>query len=191
MLKKTILALALLAGCLHQAAFAAAEGASPAKLWGLMYHTSTPTFEETYWGWLPPGEYVQFYDWQLRVDRNYRITSYKAEFDTSGDGEFQWLGHRDGDGRYNSNLGVNQYVGRERFAYTVPDDQVLLINEVSGDTWINGMPVSGTKRPVYYLFAAGEVVLLVLNNNALLTGFTGDPAFFSGGGARGGKTQVK
>jgi hypothetical protein len=186
-INRILLSLALLAA-VPQVARAEAAGASPARIWGLSYNTSVPNLKNVEYP-APGAQYTVNWSGGGARGMVYEITGWDVSWNHTGAGEFKSLGHRTGDGSLGS---FNQYVGTERFAFVVPDDQVLVINEIGGNVSINGFPVgTSAVHQVYYLFAAGEVVQFTLANGASLSGFTGDPAFVSGGGASAGKKEVK
>jgi hypothetical protein len=119
------------------------------------------------------------------------VTVHVLDYNTSGAGEFK-------------------YLGNARVLYTVPDDQALVINEISGgNVRINGLNVGAgeTKMfmgnetstfsygdyrstPVYknqsnritvsYVFAPGDQIAFTADAGTTVTGYTADPKLFAG-----------
>jgi hypothetical protein len=80
-------------------------------------------------------------------------------------------------------------VSAERFIYTVPDGQVLVVNHLAGASLdINGFTVAAN-RDVEYRFGGGEVVLFNLPIGAWAEGYVGDEVMFTGSPATRGTAK--
>jgi hypothetical protein len=91
-----------------------------------------------------------------------------------------------------SGKGALQYLGGNRFLYTVPSDQVLVLNvaENPGHISLNGFPLSrnlGTndsiRQPIHYVFGPDEVVICDVSDHAAISGYTADPSLVGGAGS--------
>jgi hypothetical protein len=146
------------------------------KLWGLRYTSTTENYKRTSmndcWGSTYGAHYINGEGCVLTL-------GWDVNWSKAGSGEFETIGRRPSP------------VWDERFIFTVPDDQVLVINELSGSyTCINGFQVgSAIREKVNYLFGGGEVVIFNLAAGSWLAGFTADPSLL--GGAAKGTKQVK
>jgi hypothetical protein len=142
-----------------------------ARMWGLRYYNTTETIAKVDRSKcdLSQGGYWAGNTW-FNMECMLSL-GWDVSWAHTGAGTFETIGH------HPENVGW-----RERFTYTVPDDQVLVINEVGGTIAINAFDVSSSQREkVDYLFGAGEVVIFNLERGGFADGFTADPALLGAG----------
>jgi hypothetical protein len=141
-----------------------------AKLWGLRYTSTTESFARANNNKCYGSN--AGYHWEYDGVSNWCVQSFgwNVDWSRTGAGQFETIGHH-ASAAYS-----------ERFTFTVPEDQVLVINELGGSLAINGFDVGSAQREkVDYLFGSGEVVIFSCGPGAWAAGFTADPALLGAG----------